>query len=195
MNAIYDESRYCYVCRVEKAKKDNPVARKGDSYIWAQKSKFSKKEYFKTEEDLDRKYPHHVKMKETGITEKENSNSKSPVSITFVKGDESFYEEIMQILHQLGAQFAFHDYTFGSGYYYYVTQIGSIHSIDSYRVQRLKEDPNFKVEIIEIENTKIDDSGITIMPCSDSQDVIISVKVHESSKYELVEKIKQYLKL
>lgn len=56
MNPYYDELRGFWICKVQRAAKDNPVVKKGESYVWV-KERFGNKEYFKDEIDLNSKYP------------------------------------------------------------------------------------------------------------------------------------------
>ena len=46
MIPIYNNSRRCIVCFVDKALKDNKVCKKGESYIWVKKNKFLSKRIF-----------------------------------------------------------------------------------------------------------------------------------------------------
>lgn len=54
---IYSSKRGVYTCFVKNARKDNPVVKKGESYYWVRKDKFSNKEYFKTVDELNDAYP------------------------------------------------------------------------------------------------------------------------------------------
>ena len=59
---VYDQRRDVYVCRVLKAAKDNKKVKKGESYIWVQRTKFSPKEYFRDEKELEKKYPSYYRL-------------------------------------------------------------------------------------------------------------------------------------
>lgn len=54
---IHSNSRGVYVSFVNKARKDNSVCKKGESYIRVKKNQFSAFELFRTLDDLDKKYP------------------------------------------------------------------------------------------------------------------------------------------
>lgn len=57
---IYSSSRRIYFSVIEKARKDNSIVNKGESYIRVKKDKFSKYELFKNFDELDKKYPKHL---------------------------------------------------------------------------------------------------------------------------------------
>jgi hypothetical protein len=62
MIAHYDSERQVFICQVNKAIKDNKVAKKGEPYIWVKKTSFSLREYFKTIEEVDKIYPKHFNL-------------------------------------------------------------------------------------------------------------------------------------
>lgn len=58
MVPYYDNRRGVYICFVDKAAKDNEVAKKGEPYIWLQaQGRYSPKQLFKNEKEVDKKYP------------------------------------------------------------------------------------------------------------------------------------------
>lgn len=57
MVPYYDNKRNVIICFVDKAIKGNAVCKKGESYIWVQRTKYAPKEYFKTEDEVEKVYP------------------------------------------------------------------------------------------------------------------------------------------
>lgn len=53
----YDQKRQVWICRVNKSRKDNPAVKKGEPYIWVKEDNFADIEYFKNEDELNKKYP------------------------------------------------------------------------------------------------------------------------------------------
>lgn len=67
MIPIYSCSRQVYICKVNRAAKDNKVVKKGESYLWVKVNKYSQKELFKNEAELDKKYPKKYNITEPGL--------------------------------------------------------------------------------------------------------------------------------
>lgn len=61
---IYSSSRGVYVSFIQKARRDNSVAKKGQSYIRAKRDKYAKFELFKNIDNLDKKYPRMLNVSE-----------------------------------------------------------------------------------------------------------------------------------
>lgn len=61
---IYSGTRDVYISFVQKARKDNSVVKKGESYIRVKQSKYSNFELFKNKEALDKKYPRMLQVTE-----------------------------------------------------------------------------------------------------------------------------------
>lgn len=87
MISYFCNKRNIYVCFVDKAVKDNSVCKKGESYIWVKSSKYALKEFFKTEKDLNKKYPEIISVSINDICKLLNKFKKSEEkdSYNFVK--------------------------------------------------------------------------------------------------------------
>lgn len=61
---IYSSSRNIYVSFIQKARKDNSIVKKGESYIRVKRDKYSNPELFKNIDELDKKYPRRLDISE-----------------------------------------------------------------------------------------------------------------------------------
>jgi 5-bromo-4-chloroindolyl phosphate hydrolysis protein len=86
---MYSSQRKIFVSFIKKARKDNSVAKKGESYIKVKRNKYSAPEYFKTTKELDRKYPREITISEPELKrilkeyEESNQDVKEFVKIYF----------------------------------------------------------------------------------------------------------------
>ena len=67
MPVIYDSRRLIYINRIAFAKKDNKVVKKGESYIWVKRTKYSPIEYFRNEKELDKVYPEYFRLSKKDV--------------------------------------------------------------------------------------------------------------------------------